>query len=228
MEETCGKFERKAGIPGVIGAIDCTHIKINAPSVSKESYFDRNHSYSIILQAVVDADKKFTSVFCGEPGSIHDSRVLRRSSLFSEAERNTESLFPRSTFLLGDSAYHPVRSWLVPAFKNSSILTPAQRQFNHIHSVTRIIVENAFGALKGRFRRLMHFTEQRDICSIVNLVVSACVLSNLCIMRYDLWNEPQNIQSIPEAPLEDSNERHSEVDRRQRLIIELIEKNVIA
>ncbi|XP_054086947.1 uncharacterized protein LOC128921931 isoform X2 [Zeugodacus cucurbitae] len=30
---------------------------------------------------VVDADKRFVDVTCGEPGSLHDSRVLRRSHL---------------------------------------------------------------------------------------------------------------------------------------------------
>lgn len=53
------KFELKKKIPGVIGAIDCSHINIKAPHLSKESYFDRKQKYSVVLQAVVDADKKF-------------------------------------------------------------------------------------------------------------------------------------------------------------------------
>lgn len=36
VEETCKKFEDKKKIPRVIGAIDCTHISINAPKVAKE------------------------------------------------------------------------------------------------------------------------------------------------------------------------------------------------
>ncbi|XP_017482288.1 PREDICTED: uncharacterized protein LOC108371272 [Rhagoletis zephyria] len=57
MHEVVNSFEQKKGIPGVIGAIDCTHIAINAPKEHKENYFDRKKTYSIVLQAVVDANK---------------------------------------------------------------------------------------------------------------------------------------------------------------------------
>lgn len=226
MEETCRKFELKAKIPGVIGAIDCTHITINAPVVSKESYFDRNRNYSIILQAVVDAEKKFTNVYCGEPGSLHDSRVLRRSQLFLEAGNDPYSLFPNSTFLLGDSAYASTK-WLVPTFKNNGNLTDLHRRFNYLHSETRITVEHAFGLLKGRFRRLLHFTEQRDIRSISNLVVSACVLSNLCILKYDMWEVSQETEHIPELEESGNVPQNFERDRRQILVNDLLEKNIL-
>lgn len=88
-EITC-KFEAKKGNPGVIGAIDCTHISIKAPTTSKESFFGRKKTYSITLQAVVDPDKLFRSITCGESGSLHDSRVLRRSELYRRAQENRE------------------------------------------------------------------------------------------------------------------------------------------
>lgn len=52
------KFEEKRGIPGVIGAIDCTHIKIRTPTENPEDYFNKKKYYSLIVQAVVNADKQ--------------------------------------------------------------------------------------------------------------------------------------------------------------------------
>ncbi|XP_036340226.1 putative nuclease HARBI1 [Rhagoletis pomonella] len=184
--DTKRKFKEKSGIPGVIGAIDCTHIRIKAPKENKECYFDRKHSYSLVLQAVVDADKRFTDVNCGEPGSLHDCRVLRRSNLFFKAQSEPQSLFPNESFILGDSAY-PSTSWLVPPYKDYGNLSVSQRNFNKVHSSTRIVVENAFGLLKTRFRRLLHFTEQTNLCFVVNLIVSACILHNIFRFRPNLY-----------------------------------------
>lgn len=45
---------------------------------------------------------KFTNVYCGDPGSFHDVRMLRRSELFQIAELERENIFPNNTFLVGD------------------------------------------------------------------------------------------------------------------------------
>jgi hypothetical protein len=51
------EFNRKYGIPGVIGAIDCTHIAIiapydNPPTIEKTQYMNRKGWYSINTQIV--------------------------------------------------------------------------------------------------------------------------------------------------------------------------------
>ncbi|XP_067617034.1 putative nuclease HARBI1 [Eurosta solidaginis] len=185
LQKTTEKFYQKQRIPGVIGAIDCTYIGIKGPKDQKEMYFNRKKTYSIVLQAVVDADKKFIDVTCGEPGSLHDYRVLRRSKLFNDADRLHEQMFAGSYFIIADSAY-PTTNWLVSPYKDYGNLTQSQGKFNEIHSSTRMVVENTFGLFKGRFRRLMKFTEQTDLQTITNIVVSACVLHNICITHDDL------------------------------------------
>ncbi|XP_036329491.1 putative nuclease HARBI1 [Rhagoletis pomonella] len=227
-EDAKRKFEAKSGLPGVIGAIDCTHIRNKAPEENKENYFDRKHTYSLVLQAVVDADKRFTDVTCGEPGSLHDSRVLRRSSLFATAQSEPESLFPNDSFILGDSAY-PATSWLVPPFKDYGNLSESQRNFNKLHSSTRIVVENAFGLLKTRFRRLLHFTEQTNLCFVVNIIVSACILHNICLIFDDLnigfvQNEMSEY-NLQDEPIEDNY--HANGNRRDLLFEYLQEHNLI-
>ncbi|XP_050324429.1 uncharacterized protein LOC126755727 [Bactrocera neohumeralis] len=218
LEETTRKFLQRKQIPGVIGAIDCTHITINAPIKYKHIYFDRKRNYSVILQAIVDANKKFIDIYCGEPGSYHDSRVLKRSAFYRKAESNMESLFPNSTFILGDSAY-PCRNYLIPVFKDYGSLTPNQINFNKTHSSARIVVENAFGALKGRFRRLLKFTEHRNLCAISNLVASACIMHNICIITNDDTIIDYQIESAEPEP-ETANElaREASGDRRNQLL----------
>ncbi|XP_036345587.1 protein ALP1-like [Rhagoletis pomonella] len=171
VEDTTRKFLQRKKVPGVIGAIDCTHITINAPKKDKHIYFDRKRNYSLVLQEIVDADMKFIDIYCGEPGSYHDFRVLKRSASYRKAENSVENLFPNSTF--------------TTVFKDYGSLTEQQIRLNKIHSSARIVVENAFGLLKGRFRRLLKFTEHKDLCAVTHLVASACIMHNINILKND-------------------------------------------
>ncbi|XP_055903680.1 uncharacterized protein LOC129939620 [Eupeodes corollae] len=227
IDQISHKFETKKKIPGIIGAIDCTHITIAAPKSNKEAYYNRKQNFTIVLQAVVDADKKFIDICVGEPGSLHDSRVLRRSALYNQAETNYSRLFPSNTFLLGDSAYAS-SNWIVPPFKDYGQLTDQQKSFNFIHSSTRMVVENAFGLLKGRFRRINKFTEQRTINSIKKIVVSVCILHNLCISNDD------NITLDEEVTPQENNlghntnpELNTSRNRRETLFTYLCQTNII-
>lgn len=101
---TCEKFSTKQGIHNVLGTIDSTHIQIIKPTYNVRNYCNRKKFFSINLQAIVDADMRFINIYCGEPGSLHDARVFRRSLLY-EIAVDKNLLFPSHTFLLGDSAY---------------------------------------------------------------------------------------------------------------------------
>lgn len=173
-------ISERQGIPRVIGAIDGCHINIKRPK-EHVPYCNRKGMTSIVLQRVCDHRKQFVDVFCGEPGSLHDARVLRRSELYEYAYANS---IPMNRYLVGDSAY-PNLSWLVTPFKDNGNLSPQQRDFNYRHSCTRIVIEHAFGLLKGRFRRLRYF-QNKDIPFIVKCVISACLLHNICISFDDV------------------------------------------
>ena len=75
------RVESIAGFPNVVGAIDGSHITIKALQV-------RETNYSINLQGVVDAADKFIDVSTGWPGSIHDARISRLSTLYLRAGNN--------------------------------------------------------------------------------------------------------------------------------------------
>ena len=53
------EFAKKTKIPNVVGAIDGSHIPIKKPSIDSESYFNRKHRHSILLQGVVGPNLLF-------------------------------------------------------------------------------------------------------------------------------------------------------------------------
>ena len=90
--ETGAKIRSFCNITGckisqVLGAIDGTHIEILAPSSdNKVDYFSRKQKFTVNTQAVIGANFEFLDVATGYPGSVHDARVLRSSTLLQQAE----------------------------------------------------------------------------------------------------------------------------------------------
>ena len=68
------EFESKYGFPGVVGAIDCTHVKIKSVGGENAELFrNRKGIFSINVQAVCGPDLLFFDVVSRWPGSTHDS-----------------------------------------------------------------------------------------------------------------------------------------------------------
>eukprot|EP01018_Ginkgo_biloba_P008023 Gb_17152 [translate_table: standard] len=87
MDMVIKRFYDKSGLPNCCGAIDATHITITKPyGVDGTDYYNRKQSYSVVLQGVCDTNRRFLDVFCGFPGSVHDSRILQNSGLYKRAE----------------------------------------------------------------------------------------------------------------------------------------------
>ena len=172
-------FEKVGGIPGVIGAIDGTHIRIPGPSDHRDAYINRKGTPSIQLQVVCDSKMQFLDVYTGWPGSVHDSRVFNNSPLKSRLEE-----LPSQFHLLGDSAYALNQYLLVP-FRDNGHLIALEKNFNKVHSSTRVEIEMAIGLLKGKFRRLK-FLEMYNILDSPYIIFSACALHNFILKRSDL------------------------------------------
>lgn len=185
--EISNYFRRKYHIPGVIGLLDGSHIRIVAPKEYPASYINRKGYHSILLQGVCDHNKLFTDVYAGEVGSIHDYTMFLRSEV---SNKGAES-FPDDSHLIGDLAYKLTEKMLV-GFKNNGRLTPREKNFNYVISKVRVKIENTFATLKGRFRRLKYMETVRPELTCL-LVVAACLLHNLCILGGDL---PDNIADI--------------------------------
>ena len=77
LRNTAEKFENMKGFPGVVGAINGTHIPIKATIENPNDYINRKFFQSFQLQVVCDADLLCIDAFCDFPGRAHDARVMR-------------------------------------------------------------------------------------------------------------------------------------------------------
>lgn len=146
------KFHAYGRMPYVVGAVDGTLINIDAPRANEEQFVDRHGNHSINCMVVCGPNREFYYVSANWPGSTHDSRVLRRSTLFQRMGQGWRP-FPNAV-ILGDSGY-PLLPWLIKA-KLTNLNDPMVQRFNRAHKRTRSIVENAFGILKEKFPCLNH------------------------------------------------------------------------
>ena len=190
-------------IPQVLGAIDGTHIEILSPECdSKVDYYSRKQKYTINTQAVVGGNLMFFDVATGFPGSIHDARVLRATSLFQKAEQGVILSSPVDVILnqrvrpllIGDGAY-PSTSWQIKPYPITVNLTEAEKKFNKKLSSARSCVERAFGTLKGRWRCLLKRLDNR-LENVSQVVITCCVLHNICQRHGDQYVDDDEILDL--------------------------------
>ena len=58
--------------------------------------------------------------------------------------------------------------------------------FNAAQQSARVVVENTFGILKGRFR-ILHYGIHTDLVHAKPITTACIVLHNVAIVRQDLW-----------------------------------------
>lgn len=75
---------------GVVGLIDGTLVKIQAPSNEPRAPYICRHGFTAInVQGVVNHNRMFRNVVARFPGSCHDALVLRNSSIWRDFENGT-------------------------------------------------------------------------------------------------------------------------------------------
>ncbi|KAK3931706.1 Protein ANTAGONIST OF LIKE HETEROCHROMATIN PROTEIN 1 [Frankliniella fusca] len=144
------QFEAYCGLPGIVGAIDGTHNVVSAPSHQADRFRNRYKSHSYNTMAVCDHNLLIRDLHVGEEGSLHDSRVFRRSPLYRKLlEDENEELLEYDEHIIGDKAYTLMDCVMVP-FKNRGNLNEQQRAFNQSLCRARVRIEHAFGKAFGQ------------------------------------------------------------------------------
>lgn len=80
--------------------------------------------------------------------------------------------------ILGDPAY-PLLKWLIKAYTGSNS-SPEKSSFNCYHSSVRIMVEIAFGRLKGARWRIIGKKIEANVSFAPTIVAACCILHNIC------------------------------------------------
>ncbi|XP_016327171.1 putative nuclease HARBI1 [Sinocyclocheilus anshuiensis] len=168
------EFYKIRALSLVIGAVDCTHIRIKRPSGAHEGLTGNRKSFhSINVQMICDADCLITNLEAKWPGSVHDSRVFRASRIYQRL-----SLGEFSGVLLGDKGYAFETFLLTPLADPQTL---AQQAYNHAHARTRARIEMTFGLLKSRFQCLHHLRVSPD--RACDVTVACTVLHNIASLR---------------------------------------------
>lgn len=165
------KFKSIRGVPFVIGAIDCTHIKVKREGVLDTGLYHLNSKgyFSINVQAVCDADLKITDIFCNWRDNYG---IFDKCSLKARLDRGDFR-----GRLLGDIGYEYSNRLFTPVLNPT---TQEKTNYYTAHIATRNTIKRTFGVWKSRFRILQ--TGMR--CSLQNaetLIVALAVLHNLAI-----------------------------------------------
>ena len=211
-------FQAKQWFPNCIGAIDGSHIYIASPSntIVAADHRNRNKSFSILLQGVVDSKCYFTSVNTGPPGSLHDSAHFKSSELYRKVDEGIMGGFhddpttwasglPFPPYIVADRGY-PLLSWCITPFKKGPMGAPLSTEevwFNRKHSSTRMSVERAFGILKSRFKEIGTKSSLK-LAFLPTVVHCCCVLHNILLASKDRTLD-QIIVDCHLPPMDDNN-----------------------
>lgn len=109
------EFYEKWNFPNCVGAIARKHIRVKCPPKSGTMYYNYKNFYSILIQAVADANYKFIAIDVGGYGKQSIGGTFRSSSLFHLIESKPlnipdDDALPLTTITLiyvfiGDEAY---------------------------------------------------------------------------------------------------------------------------
>ncbi|XP_040282897.1 putative nuclease HARBI1 [Bufo bufo] len=171
-------FYSVAGIPHVMGVLDCIHIALSAPHEREEIYRNKKGYHSVNVQMIVDSNCRILSLFSAFPGSSQNSSILRQSSVYEGFESGRLS----GGWLIGGSGY-ACRPWLMTPVPEP--LTPAELSYNEAHASTRAIIDKTFKMLKSHFKCLDKSGGglQYDPTKVSDIIVACCILHNISILH---------------------------------------------
>ncbi|XP_062141822.1 putative nuclease HARBI1 [Drosophila sulfurigaster albostrigata] len=153
---------------------------------------------------MVDARHRFLYINVGGPGRCHDSQIFERSrlrqlldesTLLKNNSRNISGV-DVPVVVIGDSAFKFSTQVMKPyAFSNTE--NESLKAFNYTLAKSRRVVENAFGHLKARFRRVGKGLDNH-INKTAVVITACCILHNFT--KRENIDIPEILEPSPEEP----------------------------
>lgn len=194
----------KWNFPNSVGSIDRKYIRIRCPTGSRKKF------YSLVLQAVADANYKFTCIDIGGDCEQNDGGTFMASMLYNNLEKKTLKLpkstkLPNSTVilphvLLGDAAC-PLKPYLMRPYAKR-YLSNEEEIFNYRLSRARRSIQYAFGLMSSKWRLLNNCIETHPdkanlivkcICLLHNIVIEKDGASKACLSHLESSNYQSSI-----------------------------------
>lgn len=102
--------------------------------------------------------------------------------------------------IVADPAYK-LTTWCMKPFPQTRALTDRQRDFYKSLSSARVVVEQAFGLLKGRWRCLLDKLDE-SVDKVPSTIITCCVLHNICLevndgTEIDVANDEDGFLGVP-------------------------------
>ena len=188
LETTSSEFFKISEFPGVIGSIDAIHLIARAPEKLHDEYRNSRGKYTIILLAICDAQKKFTYVSVGYPGTFTDQKCLDSTDLGINLDHIPNDYFPLKKYHLVANENFNLREGLMVPYKGHEIQCDDQVEFNKRLLSTQSITTATFGSMKSRFQTLTKL--DMNIERVVEFTTACCILHNVCLDNNDPWQGP--------------------------------------
>lgn len=177
--ELCAEFRAVASFPFTIGAIDCTHIKIQSPGgLEAERFRNRKGIFSLNVQTTSDRLLRVRNIVARWPGSSHIQTIFDNSAVCQQFERGDFGQF----ILIGDSGYANTKYLATPFTTVARGLAEdrAMQAYNRSIIATRYVVERQYGVLKRRFLVLAYGMRVK-IETVQKIFLTCTILHNIAI-----------------------------------------------
>jgi len=164
---------------GCVGALDGYLMRITAPSHAEcgnvTAYFSGHYcTYGVNIQAMCDADCRFTFFSLAAPGKTNDNVAIKKTSLPAWLES-----LPPGYFIAADCAYSLTKHLVTP-YSGPQRFLERNDNFNFFLSQLRIRIEMAFGLLVTMWR-ILHTPINVKFSNLRKLVSGIIRLHNYCI-----------------------------------------------